>query len=69
MDSGFTLAGRKELSAEKYPAYIRDMSVIDVVGHSKPEDYYDLDEHLRESGQFAVAKAVIEAIRADQASS
>jgi hypothetical protein len=68
VDSGFTLAVRKEAAAEKYPLYIRDMHVIDLVGHLKPEDYYDLDDHLRESGQLAIAKAVIEAM-AEEASS
>jgi hypothetical protein len=67
VNSGFTLAVRKEASAEKYPLYIRDMEVIDLVGHLKPEDYYDLDDHLRESGQLAVAKAVLEVIRAEDA--
>jgi hypothetical protein len=69
VDSGFTLAVRREVAAEKYPACIRDMTVIDLTGHLKAADYYDLDDHLRESGQLAVAKAVIEAIRAEEASS
>jgi hypothetical protein len=69
VNSGFTLAVRKEISADKYPPYIRDMVVIDLVGHLKPEDYYDLDDHLRGSGQLAVAKAVVEAIRAEEGSS
>jgi hypothetical protein len=69
VNSGFTLAVRKEVASEKYPHYIRDMVVIDLVGHLTPANYYDLDDHLRESGQLAIAKAVIEAIRAEEGSS
>jgi len=65
VDSTFALAVRKEIAAEKYPPHIRNMRVLDLVGRLRPEDYYDLDDHLRESGQLMVAKAAVEAMRAD----
>jgi hypothetical protein len=65
VDSHFALAVRKEIGAGTHPPHIRDMSVLDLVGHLKPEHYYDLDDHLREEGQRAVADAVIEALRGD----
>ena len=67
VDSTFALAVRREIAARTYPHFIRDMTVLDLVGRLKPSDYYDLDDHLRESGQLAVATPVIEAIRAEQA--
>ncbi|MFI5183438.1 MAG: hypothetical protein ACHQNV_03490 [Vicinamibacteria bacterium] len=67
VDSHFALAVRKEVGSDTYPAFIRDMVVLDLVGRLKPEHYYDLDDHLREEGQLAVADAVIEALRGDEA--
>jgi hypothetical protein len=43
------------------------MAVLDVGGRLKESDYYDLDDHLRESGHLAIAKAVQEAIGAWEA--
>lgn len=63
VDSHFALAVRKEIGADIYPRQIRSMIVVDLVGRLKPEHYYDLDDHLREEGQIAVAEAVIEALR------
>jgi hypothetical protein len=59
IDSHFALAVRKEVSGETYPAHIRNMVVLDLVGRLKPEDYYDLDDHLRPGGQHAIAEAVV----------
>ena len=67
VSSAFGLAVRREAAAREYPPHIRDMRVLDRVGHLRPEDYYDLDDHLRASGHRAVAAAVVEAMREDGA--
>ena len=67
VDSHFALAVRKEVSADTYPAHIRNMTVLDLVGRLKPEHYYVLDDHLREEGQRAIAGAVVDVLRADDA--
>jgi hypothetical protein len=64
IDSHFALAVRKEVSADTYPAHVRNMVVLDLVGRLKPEDYYDLDDHLRPEGQHAIAEAVVDVLRA-----
>lgn len=64
VDSHFALAMRQEVSAETYPAHIRNMVVLDLVGRLKPEHYYDLDDHLRPEGQHAIAEAVADALGA-----
>ena len=56
-----------KVAADPYPAHIRNMVVLDLVGHLKPEHYYELDDHLREEGQHAIAEAVVEVLRADAA--
>jgi hypothetical protein len=66
VDSAFVLNLRRRAASEEYPAYIRNMRVLDLTGRLTPEDYYDLDDHLRKSGQLAVARAVLEVIRAEE---
>jgi hypothetical protein len=66
VDSAFVLELRRRAASEEYPAHIRNMRVLDLTGRLTPEDYYDLDDHLRKSGQLAVARAILEAIRAEE---
>jgi hypothetical protein len=63
VDGAFALALRREIASEKYPPFVRDMTVLDLTSRLKPEHYYDLDDHLRPEGQRVVAAAVSEAIR------
>jgi len=68
VDSSFALALRAELASARYPAHLRRLRALDLTGRLKPEDYYDLDDHLRPSGQQAVAQALAAVIREEQAS-
>jgi hypothetical protein len=65
IDGAFVLAVRKEIAAERYPAWIRDMIALDLEGHLRPAHYYDLDDHLRAEGQAAIAAAVTRVIQED----
>jgi hypothetical protein len=62
-DGRFAEALKREMSDATYPPPIRSLRVLDLSKRLGPADYYDLDDHLRPSGQRAVARAVIEAIR------
>ena len=66
IEDAFPLALAREISSPAYPHHIRAMSVLDLAGRLKPEHYYELDDHLRASGQAIVAEAVVEAIRSDK---
>lgn len=65
VDSHFALAVRREIGAGAYPRHVRNMIVLDLVAHLNAGHYYDLDDHLRESGQLVVAEMVVEAIRGE----
>jgi hypothetical protein len=63
IDGTFALALRREIASQKYPAFVRDMEVLDLTSRLKTEHYYDLDDHLRPEGQEVVAGAVADLIR------
>jgi hypothetical protein len=67
VDGSFALALRKEVATDGYPRFVGNMTVLNLEGRLEPQHYYDLDDHLTQEGQAAVAAAVIEAIRQDEA--
>lgn len=67
VDGSFALALEREVATDGYPHFVGNMIVLDLEGHLEPRHYYDLDDHLTKEGQGAVAAAVVEAIRRDEA--
>ena len=63
IEEAFPLALEREVSSPAYPHHIRSMDILDLAGKLKPEHYYELDDHLRSSGQAVVADLVVQVIR------
>jgi hypothetical protein len=63
-DPAFIRALDRVHASTEYPPYIRQLIVVDVSSRLTPDVYYVLDDHLRASGQAAIADALIPALPA-----
>jgi hypothetical protein len=61
-DPGFIIALDRLHRSPEYPDYIRNMIVVDVSARLTRDQYYVIDDHLRPSGQAAIADALIGAL-------
>lgn len=62
LDDDFAAALRRELRKPEYPQPVHELRVLDLRPFLRPEHYFDLDDHLRESGHAVVAQQVVQAL-------
>jgi len=61
-DAGFPSALSAEIARERLPASLQRLHVIDFTLLLRSEHYFDLDDHLRESGHELVARELVKAM-------
>jgi hypothetical protein len=54
---------KKEIADEKYPAFIRNIKIVDVQPVLKEEDYFILDDHINTKGHVKVSLELVKAIQ------
>ena len=52
-----------KLGDSKYPAYLRQMKIIDVTKDLKEDDFYTYDSHINSFGHDVVARAILRNIK------
>jgi hypothetical protein len=54
---------RKEITDEKYPAFIRNIKIVDVQPVLNEQDYFILDDHINTKGHVKVSRELVKAIQ------
>lgn len=54
---------KKEIADEKYPAFIRNMKIVDVQPLLTEDDYFILDDHINTKGHIKVSQELVKAIQ------
>ena len=54
---------KNEITNDKYPAFIRNMKIVDVQPQLTESDYFILDDHINTSGHVKVSHELVKAIQ------
>lgn len=54
---------KKEIANEKYPAFIRNIKIVDVQPLLTEQDYFILDDHINTKGHVKVSQELVKAIQ------
>lgn len=61
-NSSFTASLKAAIAGNDYPAYIKNMDIINLSGVLTKNHYYILDDHIRASGHKVIAKEILRSI-------